>query len=1405
MSNDYTSGAFSPSQFSFDTGRKNTDELGPHDIVTSSTKQTSHGGFRWQYAKGRRSTELEPDELAPSNRSYQTTACDFLELSPDEISPDQLAPDKLGYQETLETDGEHSTQSRGTGLASYEQSVVKPLPVHQAYTPADRKTTNASLQATSLFSTFSKPASYRTSWKNRISIDTGPHAVAAKSSSPTTPATPNSTGSGNCESPSISPGGASGVERSQTSTSIPTAGGLVDDTNPFFTSGNPFAREPRTSRTISITSEVPAQSTRASFSNHLSRNFSKKLSTIAIPEDGVVSQDQSFVDSTPIRTPTPLRTSFASGYERKKSRATSVTFAGVSLISEKTARPSLVITTDMTLPESRKPSTAVNSRRTSAMRSLSATSSTRPSLVGLGGSRRSSVSITNVVIPAHLLTHVETNWNEDKVVGRRKSAYKREDSRGSFNVQSMAQKQQEEIKNIIDTTPQAPRHMSESMEDLAYADPFATMRDRQASSGGSKARSLAAVSESEKADFEEVEEKDEAKMEQQIAPDDKSGRLTPWGNFVFDYHERDISPGATASPIDPLEAAGAAMGVSRVRDAEKTNATPHRPSMWRLGATTNVNAHGGRRGTIIQRAGSVFQDSYQHVRKKVRRSSMWDVYENAKKRQIEIRRKRWVQILFEYTFYAMILAVSYFLIIGVPLWKGAYWELYLAFKHKLNLTGSWSIVIAVAFAYAYSPLLILFEPDPPMPEEPIDPTKTHNVADTALMIPCYKAASLIGATLEAATKVFPPSHIFVVANGNSPTPLDETEEICRPYGVNHVWSPVGSKIVAQFVGCYAAKEFKNILLIDDDCALPPNFPIVSDRLKGKVMCMGYTIKSVGPSSSKGTLCQQAQDLEYKISGIQRALAGKIGSATFPHGAISLWDREFLIKTFTKHPGFSVSEDWFFGHVARQLGCRTQMATSVFIETETPSSVFFSSGGSRGGFGEMTVFKQRFLRWNFFFVNGMYYNLHYILFSWELGWWELGTKLFVFQEIYETLLYLATPIVVPISLAVRPQFFFELMALTFVLYMTNAIIFNELHLRRKNEKVPQKCVWFYYMPYKLILTFVNVASCYYAIYKYATYFANRHPKIIEDEKAVNVVLQLEEEDVDDDPVLPAGGRRMSVTAVGSQVDVPGGAPGGRRMTITAMGQSFNNPDSTITEEEEEEEVSKKPERKAPVNFVKAGDAHTSLEPRRPSIMVQGRRISISSNSFVKEAPATKTRRTSDAFRSKGISAATIVGHRTPDSVRSRGIDDGPLRPVRPKFYSARGSIMDVIPVLEEAEEEENDFDEKKLDVISTVGSERHSKRGSQLMQSDIAPVVEVTETEMLPTPPEPSIDDRLLNCVNAIEEALAARGIDAVEFTVHDDNVAEVVSAAVEANEDFISVSETIAEEEKKHPDAKSMV
>ena len=213
---------------------------------------------------------------------------------------------------------------------------------------------------------------------------------------------------------------------------------------------------------------------------------------------------------------------------------------------------------------------------------------------------------------------------------------------------------------------------------------------------------------------------------------------------------------------------------------------------------------------------------------------------------------------------------------------------------------------------------------------------------------------------------------------------------------------------------------------------------------------------------------------------------------------------------------------------------------------------------------MTVWKQRFFRWNFFFVNGIYYDMYYILFNWRLGFWELGAKIFVFQEVYETVLYLLAPLVLPISFVVRPTFCAYLFVGTFVMYFVNAIIFNfvsiplsqmdllranhklfQVHLRSRKENVSLIAL-LYYMPYKVVLTFVNILSCYHSIIEYAKYFSKRHPKVIEDDKAVEIILRLEEEKVPPTTIMPTTSdprssyssvqpaRRFTITAVGTRL-------------------------------------------------------------------------------------------------------------------------------------------------------------------------------------------------------------------------------------------------------------------------------
>jgi hypothetical protein len=175
----------------------------------------------------------------------------------------------------------------------------------------------------------------------------------------------------------------------------------------------------------------------------------------------------------------------------------------------------------------------------------------------------------------------------------------------------------------------------------------------------------------------------------------------------------------------------------------------------------------------------------ENISSVVRRSSLSDVYEKAKVREVQLRRSTIAQVGFQYMFYLLILATIYFLMVGVPLWKGVVWWIYILFNSKLAVSAGTAVFLGVGFlyivfafpsclaltdshSYAYLPLLLPFEKTAPerTPFQAAARADHGKLNDTALLIPCYKSENLIGATLEAALKIFPAESIFV---GGSPT------------------------------------------------------------------------------------------------------------------------------------------------------------------------------------------------------------------------------------------------------------------------------------------------------------------------------------------------------------------------------------------------------------------------------------------------------------------------------------------------------------------------------------------------------------------------------------------------------------------------------------------------------------
>ena len=85
----------------------------------------------------------------------------------------------------------------------------------------------------------------------------------------------------------------------------------------------------------------------------------------------------------------------------------------------------------------------------------------------------------------------------------------------------------------------------------------------------------------------------------------------------------------------------------------------------------------GRRATLIQRTASIAENALQTVKETLaevtRRSSLYQVYEDAKIQTARMQRSKAFMIAFEYTIYLLYICFIYFVLIGVPLWKGTVW------------------------------------------------------------------------------------------------------------------------------------------------------------------------------------------------------------------------------------------------------------------------------------------------------------------------------------------------------------------------------------------------------------------------------------------------------------------------------------------------------------------------------------------------------------------------------------------------------------------------------------------------------------------------------------------------------------------------------------------------------------
>lgn len=178
----------------------------------------------------------------------------------------------------------------------------------------------------------------------------------------------------------------------------------------------------------------------------------------------------------------------------------------------------------------------------------------------------------------------------------------------------------------------------------------------------------------------------------------------PQGNASVTYGASARSDASTVwSTADPFI-------VSNKRVVIDANHNATLPARHKMSTTSRPQGFGSRdagrpsaskprRGTLRSIVESVVP-SIAHRRytnvSYTRKSSLWQVYEKAKVRGVKLQRTRFAQVAFEYAVYMVLLSVVYFVLVGVPLWKGTVYWLWWVVAHKFVIAGGFSITLGIA-------------------------------------------------------------------------------------------------------------------------------------------------------------------------------------------------------------------------------------------------------------------------------------------------------------------------------------------------------------------------------------------------------------------------------------------------------------------------------------------------------------------------------------------------------------------------------------------------------------------------------------------------------------------------------------------------------------------------------------
>ena len=343
-------------------------------------------------------------------------------------------------------------------------------------------------------------------------------------------------------------------------------------------------------------------------------------------------------------------------------------------------------------------------------------------------------------------------------------------------------------------------------------------------------------------------------------------------------------------------------------------------------------------------------------------------------------------------------------------------------------------------------LTCLFCEYPELPTEQTDNTVNPTIA---LIITCHNSGDVIEQTVRAALVHLLPQNIIIADNGNGKQPTDDTKEIMEQLDPEIIYrfTNIGNKTLAQYLSVrYLMKErkdIKHVMIIDDDVTISPNLRFPVEKITGNCKALVYGIRGTDTKGKQNLLWTQWQDMEYKMSDFVKIFQDTYCSVLFPHGAISLWDKEILYHILCDHDAIFYADDVKMGMWLTRRGYRLGYFSAAVVNTETPETLLGPSPN---------YYNQRVRSWDFAEHMLTWRHIKCFLFGYIEGkpGQTLLLKFFQFYCLYTNLVdWLKIPgIYYYVTRA--PEFFTLTLSIMLILNTSCILIWNYISCRHRRD-------------------------------------------------------------------------------------------------------------------------------------------------------------------------------------------------------------------------------------------------------------------------------------------------------------------------------------------------------------------